>query len=89
MVVEDGPTLTHGGMAYGAGVVAARRFGAADLVDPRPAAVGSIRDVLDRYPALEPLVPAMGYGAGPDRASSRRRSTPSTPTSSCRRRRST
>ena len=62
VVVEDGPTLTHGGMAYGAGVVAARRFGAARLVDPRPAAVGSIRDVLDRYPRLEPLVPAMGYG---------------------------
>src|SRR3990172_5863578 len=63
VVVEDGPTLTHGGMTFGAGVVAARRFGAAELVDPRPAAVGSIRDVLDRYPALEPLVPAMGYGA--------------------------
>jgi predicted GTPase len=63
VVVEDGPTLTHGGMPYGAGVVAARRFGAARLVDPRPDAVGSIRDVLDRYPALEPLVPAMGYGA--------------------------
>ena len=63
VVVEDGPTLTHGGMAYGAGVVAARRFGAAHLVDPRAAAVGSIRDVLDRYPGLEPLVPAMGYGA--------------------------
>jgi len=62
VVVEDGPTLTHGGMPYGAGVVAARRFGAARLVDPRPTAVGSIRDVLDRYPALEPLVPAMGYG---------------------------
>jgi predicted GTPase len=62
VVVEDGPTLTHGGMPYGAGVVAARRFGAARLVDPRPDAVGSIRDVLDRYPALEPLVPAMGYG---------------------------
>ncbi len=62
VVVEDGPTLTHGGMAYGAGVVAARRFGAAMLVDPRPASVGSIREVLDRYPALEPLVPAMGYG---------------------------
>jgi predicted GTPase len=64
VVVEDGPTLTHGGMAYGAGVVAARRFGAARLVDPRPTAVGSIRRVLDRYPALEPLVPAMGYGPG-------------------------
>jgi predicted GTPase len=63
VVVEDGPTLTHGGMSYGAGVVAARRFGAARLVGPRPSAVGSIREVLDRYPALEPLVPAMGYGA--------------------------
>jgi len=62
IVVEDGPTLTHGGMAYGAGIVAARRFGAARLVDPRPVAVGSIREVLERYPSLEPLVPAMGYG---------------------------
>jgi predicted GTPase len=62
VVVEDGPTLTHGGMGYGAGVVAARRFGAGRLVDPRPAAVGSIREVLERYPLLEPLVPAMGYG---------------------------
>ena len=62
VVVEDGPTLTHGGMPYGAGIVASRRFGAAHLVDPRPAAVGSIREILDRYPALEPLVPAMGYG---------------------------
>jgi predicted GTPase len=64
VVVEDGPTLTHGGMAYGAGVVAARRFGAARLVDPRPFAVGTIRAVFERYPALEPLVPAMGYGPG-------------------------
>jgi len=62
VVVEDGPTLTHGGMTYGAGVVAAGRFDAAELVDPRPYAVGSIRQVLDRYPALQPLVPAMGYG---------------------------
>jgi predicted GTPase len=62
VVVEDGPTLTHGGMHFGAGVVAANRFGAAMLVDPRPAAVGSIRTVLERYPDLEPLVPAMGYG---------------------------
>jgi predicted GTPase len=62
IVVEDGPTLTHGGMSFGAGVVAARRFGAAQLVDPRPYAVGSLREVLDRYPHLEPLVPAMGYG---------------------------
>jgi predicted GTPase len=61
VVVEDGPTLTHGGMTYGAGIVAAGRFGAA-VVDPRPAAVGSIREVLERYPRLESLVPAMGYG---------------------------
>jgi len=63
VVVEDGPTLTHGEMTYGAGVVAARKFGAARLVDPRPFAVGSIVDVLAKYPLLEPLVPAMGYGA--------------------------
>lgn len=62
VVVEDGPTLTHGGMTYGAGIVAARRFGAAAVVDPRPAAVGSIREVLERYPRLESLIPAMGYG---------------------------
>jgi predicted GTPase len=62
IVVEDGPTLTHGGMRFGAGVVAARRFGAASLADPRPAAVGSIRATLDKYPDLEPLIPAMGYG---------------------------
>jgi predicted GTPase len=63
IVVEDGPTLTHGEMTFGAGVVAARRFGAAQMVDPEPVAVGSIRAVLEKYPALEPLVPAMGYGA--------------------------
>jgi predicted GTPase len=62
VVVEDGPTLTHGGMHYGAGIVAARRFGAGKVVDPRPAAVGSIRDVLEKYPLLESLIPAMGYG---------------------------
>jgi predicted GTPase len=62
VIVEDGPTLTHGGMTYGAGVVAARRFGAARIVDPGPHAVGSIADVLGAYPLLEPLVPAMGYG---------------------------
>ncbi len=62
VVVEDGPTLTHGGMTYGAGVVAARRYGAAVMVDPRAVAVGSIHTVLERYPDLEPLVPAMGYG---------------------------
>ena len=62
VVVEDGPTLTHGGMAFGAGVVAAGRFGAAQVIDPRPYAVGSIAEVLARYPALDKLVPAMGYG---------------------------
>jgi len=63
-VVEDGPTLTHGGMTYGAGVVAARRFGAAELVDPVPFAMGQLAETLARYPALEHLLPAMGYGAG-------------------------
>jgi predicted GTPase len=61
VVVEDGPTLTHGGMTMGAGIVAAHRFGAAEIVDPRPFASGSIKAVLERYPALERLVPAMGY----------------------------
>ena len=63
VVVEDGPTLTHGGMTYGAGIVAAGRFGAASIVDPRPVAVGEIRRTLARHPALGPLVPAMGYDA--------------------------
>jgi len=61
-VVEDGPTLTHGEMTYGAGVVAARRFGASALVDPRPHAVGALARTLAAYPGLEPLLPAMGYG---------------------------
>jgi predicted GTPase len=63
-VVEDGPTLTHGGMTFGAGVVAARRFGAAELVDPVPYATGELAATLARYPALEHLLPAMGYGQG-------------------------
>jgi len=61
LVVEDGPTLTHGEMPYGAGIVAARQCGAAELVDPRPYAVGSIRGVYERYPHLTALLPAMGY----------------------------
>jgi predicted GTPase len=60
LVVEDGPTLTHGEMGYGAGVVAARRYGA-QLVDPRPWAAGSIAQVYDRYPHIGALLPAMGY----------------------------
>lgn len=62
LVVEDGPTLTHGGMAYGAGWVAARRFGAAEIVDPRPYAVGSIQDTYRDYPTTGDVLPAMGYG---------------------------
>ncbi len=61
LVVEDGPTLTHGGMAYGAGVVAARRFGAARIVDPRPYAVGSIIETYEKYPTTGDVLPAMGY----------------------------
>jgi len=61
LVVEDGPTLTHGEMAYGAGVVAARRFGAAEIVDPRPYAVGSILETYEKYPTTGPVLPAMGY----------------------------
>jgi predicted GTPase len=63
LVIEDGPTLTHGEMAYGAGVVAARRFGAAHIIDPRPYAVGSIVATYQKYPTTGPVLPAMGYGA--------------------------
>ncbi|MFI5330437.1 MAG: cyclic 2,3-diphosphoglycerate synthase [Desulfobaccales bacterium] len=61
LVVEDGPTLTHGGMAYGAGLVAAERFGAADIVDPRPFAVGTLKEVFQSYPHIERVLPALGY----------------------------
>ncbi len=63
LVIEDGPTLTHGEMAYGAGVVAARRFGAAEIIDPRPYAVGSIVETYQKYPTTGAVLPAMGYGA--------------------------
>ena len=62
LVVEDGPTLTHGEMAYGAGYVAAQRFGAAEIVDPRPYAVGSITATFEKYPTTGAVLPAMGYG---------------------------
>lgn len=62
LVVEDGPTLTHGEMAYGAGWVAARRYGAAEIVDPRPFAVGSIEATYKKYPSTGAILPAMGYG---------------------------
>jgi predicted GTPase len=62
LVVEDGPTLTHGEMAYGAGYVAAQRFGAAEIVDPRPYAVDSITATYEKYPRTGTILPAMGYG---------------------------
>ena len=62
LVIEDGPTLTHGEMAYGAGFVAARRFGAGEIVDPRPYAVGSIDATYKKYPRTGTILPAMGYG---------------------------
>ncbi len=64
LVVEDGPTLTHGGMPFGAGTVAARAAGALELIDPRPFAVGSIVDVYRRFPGIGPVLPAMGYSDG-------------------------
>jgi predicted GTPase len=62
LVIEDGPTLTHGGMKYGAGILAARQYGAREIVDPRPWLVGSIADTFRKYPDIGTLVPAMGYG---------------------------
>ena len=62
LVVEDGPTLTHGDMRIGAGVVAAKRFGAAELVDPKPFAIGKIAETFNTYPDIGDLLPAMGYG---------------------------
>ncbi len=62
LVVEDGPTLTHGEMAYGAGVVAARNFAAAEIIDPRPYAVRTIAATYEKYPDTGPILPAMGYG---------------------------
>ncbi len=63
LVVEDGPTLTHGEMKFGAGVVAAYRYGCAELVDPRPYTVGTITETFRKYPDIGTLLPAMGYGA--------------------------
>jgi predicted GTPase len=62
LVIEDGPTLTHGEMEYGAGVVAATKFGASELIDPRPYIVGSLKKTFEAYPAIGQLLPAMGYG---------------------------
>jgi len=62
LAIEDGPTLTHGGMTYGAAVLAARAHGAASVVDPRSAAVGTIKEAFRQYPGIGPLLPALGYG---------------------------
>ena len=62
LAVEDGPTLTHGEMKYGAAVVAAQRFGAKEIIDPRPWTVGTISDTYKKYPGIGTLLPAMGYG---------------------------
>ena len=61
-MVEDGPTLTHGGMDYGAGVIAAKKYGASEIVDPRPYAMGTIRKTYEKYPFTGAVLPAMGYG---------------------------
>ena len=63
LVIEDGPTTTHGEMKYGAGWVAARKFGATQIVDPRPFAVGTIAETYQKYPSTGPILPAMGYGS--------------------------
>lgn len=62
LVIEDGPTLTHGNMAYGAGAIAAKKYGAAELIDPRPYAVGDILEVFKNYNQITNILPAMGYG---------------------------
>jgi len=64
LVIEDGPTVTHGGMPYGAGAIAAKQAGAAELIDPRPFAVGTIADTLKAFPHLTEVLPAMGYSEG-------------------------
>ncbi len=63
LVVEDGPTLTHGEMKYGAGIVAAQKNGAKEIIDPRPFVVNSIKETFKKYPSIGTLLPAMGYGA--------------------------
>jgi predicted GTPase len=62
LVIEDGPTLTHGEMKIGAGIVAAKRFGATEIIDPRPYAVGKLAETFRTYPNVGTLLPAMGYG---------------------------
>ncbi len=64
LVVEDGPTITHGNMPYGAGIIAAKQLGAKEIVDPRTHAVGSIVKTFEKYPHLGAVLPAVGYGKG-------------------------
>ncbi len=64
LVVEDGPTLTHGGMASGAGLLAAQQYGAAEIIDPRPFAIGALQEVFTQHPHIGPVLPAMGYSEG-------------------------
>lgn len=61
-MIEDGPTLTHGGVCFGAGTLVAKKYGAAEIVDPRPYAVGTIEDTFEQYEHLDNVLPAMGYG---------------------------
>ncbi|MCP4687921.1 MAG: GTPase, partial [Desulfobacterales bacterium] len=63
LVIEDGPTLTHGEMKFGAGVIAAERYGAGEIIDPRPYLVGSLKETFEKYPDIGTVLPAMGYGA--------------------------
>ena len=62
LVIEDGPTVTHGGMAYGAGLIAAEKYSVKEIIDPRPYAIGSIKETFAKYPHLKNVLPAMGYG---------------------------
>jgi predicted GTPase len=62
LIIEDGPTLTHGGMGFGAGFVAARKFGAGNIIDAKPFAIGSIKETYEKFPHLNKVLPAMGYG---------------------------
>ncbi|HHX24270.1 MAG TPA: GTPase [Thermoanaerobacterales bacterium] len=62
LIIEDGPTLTHGGMGYGAGYVAAKKYGVGEIVDAKPFAVGSIKETFEKFPHLDKVLPAMGYG---------------------------
>ena len=60
LIIEDGPTLTHGGMKYGAGMVAAKKYGAKEIVDAKPFAIGSIKETYEKYDHIEDILPAMG-----------------------------